>query len=153
LSSLLFRVISFFVRGILSPLLFRVTFFFVKGLFESLVFFGVASFFITCPFEPFPFFGVASFFIGGLFDSLAFFGVASFFIRGLFEPLREGPDSTHSLMASLFKLNNFFEYRASLASDFDVANSMFRGIEAYIAASVYMSSASLKTSHPHGLPL
>jgi hypothetical protein len=45
----------------------------------------------------------------------------------------------------------FVKYRASVASDFDVSNFIFWGIEAYIAASGYIGSASLKTSHPHGL--
>jgi hypothetical protein len=47
----------------------------------------------------------------------------------------------------------FVEYEASVASNFNVANSMSWGIEVYIGALGYTGSASLKTSHPRGLPI
>jgi hypothetical protein len=53
----------------------------------------------------------------------------------------------------LVVLTAFVKYEASFTSDFDLANPMFWVREAYIAASGYTGSASLKTSHPHGLPL
>jgi hypothetical protein len=67
--------------------------------------------------------------------------------------MSEGSDSASLLMASLPSALALVEYKANLVSDFDPEFSHFWGNEAFIAASRYTSSVSLKTSHPCGLPL
>jgi hypothetical protein len=57
------------------------------------------------------------------------------------------------LWLHILSLIIFVECRASIASDFDISHLMVWGMEAYIIALGYMSSASLKTSCPHGLSL
>jgi hypothetical protein len=45
------------------------------------------------------------------------------------------------------------EYEANFISYFDPMITQILGNEAFIAASGYIGAASLKTSHPCGLPL
>jgi hypothetical protein len=80
------------------------------------------------------------------------FGVPLFSLEVFFEPMSEGSDSAPLLMASLCSAWVLVEYEANLISDFDQVRC-FRGNEAFIAASGYMGSASLKTSRPRWLPL
>jgi hypothetical protein len=47
----------------------------------------------------------------------------------------------------------FVEYEASIASDFDDGDQCFGGMKLILLLRGYMGSASLKTSHPHGLSL
>jgi hypothetical protein len=50
--------------------------------------------------------------------------------------------------------NNFFvEYGASVDRDFNDDYQCFGGTKLILLIRGYMSSTSLKTSHPHGLPL
>jgi hypothetical protein len=67
--------------------------------------------------------------------------------------MSEGFDSAPLLMASLPNAHALVEYRAKLVSDFNPEFSHFWGNKAFIAASGYTCSASLKTSHPCGLSI
>jgi hypothetical protein len=49
--------------------------------------------------------------------------------------------------------NLFVEYGASIASDFGDGDQCFGGTKLILLLWCYMGAASLKTLHPHGLPL
>jgi hypothetical protein len=58
-------------------------------------------------------------------------------------------DSVHPLMASLIYVKMLVEYGANLVSYFDPTHSNVSGKEAFITASGYIGSTSLKSSHPY----
>jgi hypothetical protein len=59
----------------------------------------------------------------------------------------------HSRLWLTWRNNLFVEYGASVASDFDDDDHCFWGMKLILLLLGYMGSASIKTSHPHGLPL
>jgi hypothetical protein len=64
-----------------------------------------------------------------------------------------GPDSAPLLMALVLGVEAPVECKANIVSYFDpVITLVFGGNKAFIAASGYISIASLKTSCPRGLP-
>jgi hypothetical protein len=87
--------------------------------------------------SPFVFRAVASFFIGGLFD----------------EPMNKGPDSAPLFMAPHVCAKALVECQPNVLSYFDPSLTGILGKRRFINGSGYISSASLKTSHPCGLPL
>jgi hypothetical protein len=86
-------------------------------------------------------------------NPFAFLGVASFFVRGLFdEPMNEVFDDTPLFMPPRVCAKELVECQANL-SYFDPALKLVLGKRSFINSSGYISSASLKTSHPCGIPL
>jgi hypothetical protein len=85
--------------------------------------------------SPFVFPAVASFFIGGLFDE------------------NKGPDSAPLFMAPHVCAKALVECQPNVLSYFDPSLTGILGKRRFINGSGYISSASLKTSHPCGLPL
>jgi hypothetical protein len=154
LSPLHFMVASFFIGGLLlNPLYFRVASFLIGDLFLNPLHFWVASFssevfflasyVLWLPLFSSDVFCLTPYVLGlPLFSSEVFLSQRA---RGLIVRI-------HSWLRCL-SLVAFVEYGFSLASDFDVSYLIFWGIEAYIAALGYVDSTSLKTSHPHRLPL
>jgi hypothetical protein len=69
--------------------------------------------------SPLAFLGVPLFSSKIFFEPIDVFRGASFFIECIFKPMREGSDSTPSLMASLSSAWALVEYGAKLVSDFD----------------------------------
>jgi hypothetical protein len=65
----------------------------------------------------------------------------------------EGPESAPLLMALLPSVGAPIEYEANLVSYFGPVFTQMFGNEAFIAASGYIGTASLKASCPCGLPL
>jgi hypothetical protein len=142
-----------------TPYIFWGASFFIGDLFEPFVILEVPLFHRRSFWAPYVFMG--AFFIRGLFSPCVFRG-ASFFIRGLcldrasvysFNQRARGLIMHLRPWLHFFSLSAIVEYRASFASNFNLTNSMFWGERTYIAASGYIGSASLKTSHLRGLPL
>jgi hypothetical protein len=67
--------------------------------------------------------------------------------------MSEGLGSVSHLMALLFGIVTPVEYEANLVSYFDSVVTYVLGNEAFIAASRYIGSTSLKISCPCGIPL
>jgi hypothetical protein len=119
-------------------------------------------------------FGIASFFIEGLlfcahcilgsplfssevfcFEPLVFWGCLFFHRRSFVLSQR----TTVAIMCLRSRLwltwrnNRFVKYGASVASDFNNGDQCFGGMKLILLLRGYIGSASLKTSHPRGLPL
>jgi hypothetical protein len=147
-------IASFFIGGLfLSLLYFRVASFFIGDLFLNPLHFWVASFssevFFLAPYVLWlPLFSSDVFCLAPCVLGLPLFSSEVFLsqrARGLIVRIRS--------WLRCLSLVAFVEYRASLASDFNVSYLIFWGIEAYIVALGYVDSTSLKTSHPYGLPM
>jgi hypothetical protein len=67
--------------------------------------------------------------------------------------MNEGSDSVPQFMAPRDYVKMQVEFQANLVSCFDSALTRTLGEQSFIDASGYISSASLKTSHPCRLPL
>jgi hypothetical protein len=59
----------------------------------------------------------------------------------------------HSWLCLTWHNSLFVEYGASVASDFDAGDQCFGETKLILLLRSYMGSASLNSSHPHGLPL
>jgi hypothetical protein len=142
LNPLYFGVASFFIRGLLfwAPCVLDLP------LFSLEVFcFGPLAFWMCLFFHWRPF----------CFEHLAFWGCIFFHRRSFVLSLRTKVAimHLHSRLWLTWRNSLFVEYGASIASNFDKGDQCFGETKVILLLWGYMGSASLKTSHPQGLPL